>query len=123
MHYKTSDIYYGVISPDYAEAQKLYNKYHNIAEQTPVSTPTPAPAPAKPEAPAPVQKTKRYQVICKRGLNVRTGPGTKYTDVGNLNYGQIVTVYETSNGWAKIDKTKARWACIKQGSSIYMKVV
>lgn len=123
LHYKTSDIYYGVIAPDYVEAQKLYDKYHNIAEQTPVSTPTPAPAPSKPETPAPVQKTKRYQVICKKGLNVRTGPGKKYTDVGNLDYGQTVTVYETSNDWAKIDKTKARWACIKQGSSVYMKVI
>lgn len=110
--YKIGSSYiYGICSPDY---ESLEDK-ETVLKPEPVQKPTPAPVV--------VPTTKKYQVICKKGLNVRTGPGTKYTDVGNLNYGQTVTVYETSNGWAKIDKTKARWACIKRGSSIYMKVV
>lgn len=124
LHYKSSDIYYGIMSPDYAEAQKLYDKYHKVNEQTQKPEPTPVkPAPTPAPVIVPKPTTKSYQVVCKKGINVRTGPGQRYTDVGNLNYGQIVNVYETKNGWAKIDKNKSRWAAIKIGPTVYMKAV
>lgn len=110
--YKIGSSYiYGIISPDYESLGDM-----------PDTQQKPEPTPAKPETPAaPVQTTKKYQVICKRGLNVRTGPGTRYTDVGNLNYGQTVTVYETKDNWARIGS--GRWACIKMNGNVYMKAV
>lgn len=35
-------------------------------------------------------------------INVRQGPGTNYTAVRQLNTGDSVSVYETSNGWVRI---------------------
>ncbi|MCQ4638441.1 C39 family peptidase [Anaerovorax odorimutans] len=60
-------------------------------------------------------KKKAYKatVIAKAGLNVRTGPGTKYKRVKALKYKISVTVYETKGGWGKIHKTKNRWVCLK----------
>lgn len=93
--------------------------YSEQPQPAPTPTPTPAPTPA----PAPKPTAKRYQVVCKKGLNVRTGPGKKYTDVGDINYGSYVTVYEIKNNWGKIDPSKSRWACIKEGDTVYMKAV
>jgi|GEM_PF-1709573 len=36
-------------------------------------------------------------------LNVRSGPSTSYSKVGTLRSGQSVSIYSTSNGWAKIN--------------------
>lgn len=50
----------------------------------------------------PKPTTSTYKVIAKRGLNVRTGPGTGYYVTRVLGNGAKVTVYETKNGWARI---------------------
>lgn len=58
-------------------------------------------------------KKKAYKavVIAKAGLNVRTGPGTKYKKVKALKYKTSITVYETKGNWCRIHKTKNRWVC------------
>ena len=50
----------------------------------------------------PTQNTVTKTVNAKSGLNVRSGAGTGYRIIKALPYGTKVTVYETSNGWARI---------------------
>lgn len=59
--------------------------------------------PTEPEKPA-EQNTmnKIMYVTAKTGLNVRTGIGTSYSIIRTLPTGAQVTVYEMSNGWARI---------------------
>lgn len=45
---------------------------------------------------------KVMYVTANSGLNVRSGAGTSYSIVGGLSKGTKVTVYEMSNGWARI---------------------
>ena len=45
---------------------------------------------------------KVMTVTANGGLNVRSGAGTGYGIVGGLSKGAQVTVYEMSNGWARI---------------------
>ena len=60
-----------------------------------------------------VVKKKAYKatIIAKAGLNVRTGPGTKYRKVKALKYKSGITVYETKGNWCRIHKTKNWWVC------------
>ncbi|NPA26077.1 MAG: SH3 domain-containing protein, partial [Chloroflexi bacterium] len=57
-------------------------------------------------APAP-EPTGERRVVTAYRLRVRSGPGTQYAIVGILTRGEIVTVYETRNGWGRIGKD--RW--------------
>lgn len=41
-------------------------------------------------------------VVCTDSLNIRIGAGTEYESVGKLNYGDIVDVTGTVNGWYEI---------------------
>lgn len=51
---------------------------------------------------APQTQTKTMYVRVNTSLNVRSGAGTNHSIVGSLKNGQAVTVYEESNGWARI---------------------
>ena len=53
------------------------------------------------------------------GLNVRTGPSTRYSVIGKLNKGTKVEVISESNGWSKI-KYNNKTAFVSSG---YLKVV
>lgn len=75
-------------------------------EPAPEPTPAPAPTPEKPAA----SSGKKYKVIAKRGLNIRSGTGKEYRKLGALNYGDTVTVYEIKNGWGRIGD--GRWVCM-----------
>lgn len=44
-----------------------------------------------------------YYGVTADVLNVRSGPGTGYSVIGTLTYGQAVLVTSISNGWAKFD--------------------
>ena len=50
----------------------------------------------------PQVQTKTMYVRVNTSLNVRSGAGTNHSVVGSLRNGQAVTVYEESNGWARI---------------------
>lgn len=42
-----------------------------------------------------------YYGVTADVLNVRSGPGTNYSIVGQLYYGQAILVNSISNGWAR----------------------
>lgn len=50
-------------------------------------------------------------------LYKREGPGSQYKIVGNLVRNQVVTVFESKNGWFRIDQTKNVWV---SGAKQYM---
>ena len=50
------------------------------------------------------KKVKTGEVNVDTVLNIRSGPGTSYSDVGNLSDGAIITIYETKNGWYRISE-------------------
>lgn len=56
-------------------------------------------------------------------LNIRSGPGTNYPDVGDLHKGDLVDVLDVagSNAWVKIGSNPDRWACVQLGTR-YMTV-
>lgn len=47
-----------------------------------------------------------YKATVTTNLNIRSGPGTSYSVVGMYSKGTKVTVYSTSNGWAKTGTNK-----------------
>ncbi len=51
-----------------------------------------------PQKPKPIYSAK----VTAYALNVRKGPGLNYDPIGHRLAGDIVEVYETSNGWARI---------------------
>lgn len=58
------------------------------------------PSPAAPEG---------YKVRVTAGvLNIRSGPGTGYRDVGDVHNGDVFTITETSGGWGRL-KSGAGW--------------
>ncbi len=46
--------------------------------------------------------TTKYRVTASE-LKVRSGPGTKYAELGSIRRGTIIKVKSISNGWAKFD--------------------
>lgn len=50
-----------------------------------------------------ITKTETSKLVTADVLNVRSGPGTKYSVLGKLKRNQEVTVIENSNGWSKIN--------------------
>lgn len=57
-------------------------------------------------APAPTVARQKAKVISKF-LNVRTGPSTKYTKIGELALGDVVELFEKQNTWYRIGD--GRW--------------
>ena len=45
---------------------------------------------------------KSYSIVKKDGVNVRSGPGTKYRVVGVADYGTVFRVVKRDKGWVKI---------------------
>lgn len=43
-----------------------------------------------------------FYTVTTNDLNIRKGPGTSYSSVGKVNTGEILTVHDISNGWAKV---------------------
>ena len=75
-------------------------------------------APVTPLNPEHDTMNKIMYVTANGGLNIRNGAGTKYSIIGGLAKNTQVTVYEMSNGWARIGNGK--WVCatyLKEGST------
>lgn len=75
-------------------------------------------APVTPSNPEHDTMNKIMYVTANGGLNIRNGAGTKYSIIGGLAKNTQVTVYEMSNGWARIGNGK--WVCatyLKEGST------
>lgn len=55
---------------------------------------------------------KTYKVVLSNPnsyLRIRSGAGLDYDEIGRLNLGDKVTVYEQKNGWGKISPNKNEW--------------
>lgn len=78
-------------------------------QETATSTPA-ATAEQTSTAPAPAYTVQSASgtLYATTALNVRSGPGTGYSKVGSLAYGQAVTVSGEANGWYQIGD--GRWA-------------
>ena len=50
-----------------------------------------------------LEKTATRMKVIADSLNVRTGPGTNYSVLGNLKNDSVVEVQSITNGWAKIN--------------------
>ena len=49
-------------------------------------------------------------------LNVRTGPGTMYNQIGTVHNGEVFTIIDIENGWYKVSKNgKTGWISGNQG--------
>lgn len=54
--------------------------------------------------PVPLVTTGDQQrVTARTGLRLREGPGTQFEIIGSLNFGQIVSVLSTTDGFARVD--------------------
>lgn len=65
--------------------------------------------------------------VVTKVLNVREGPSTSYTDIGNLYYGDIVEVLDIGSAgygaWVKFDFNGSNaWACVEYFGSRFMEV-
>ena len=49
-------------------------------------------------------KAKGYGVVNLGALNVRSGPGTKYDDIGDVTLGARYAYYQKSGNWVRIEK-------------------
>lgn len=66
-------------------------------------------APVTPTNPENNTMNKTMYVNANSGLNIRSGAGTGYSIIGGLPNHSTVTVYEMSNGWARIGS--GQWVC------------
>lgn len=60
-------------------------------------------AAASTAAPSVSSSESAYKVNAQSGLNVRSGPGTNYSKLGALAYGETITVTGTSGQWSIVD--------------------
>ena len=117
-HYKNSDIYFGVMSPDWSKA-------HWIGEKEEIS---PAPLPAKPEAPAaPTNELKAGQLMIVSikhvgsELMLRAYPSGSAPIIQRMKKGWKVTYLGERNGsWLKVRCNKLiGWACQHEATKDY----
>ena len=75
----------------------------------------------KPEAPTMIAKGKVINVSSR--LNIRSGAGTGYSVVGNLKAGQNINIYESKNGWHKVDYSVNSSTKFGYVSAKYIKII
>ena len=63
---------------------------------------------------------RKYKVVEKAGMNVRSGPSTKYKRVNAVAYGKTFTATKKSGNWV-YSKYYGGWICIKAGTEVYLK--
>lgn len=76
----------------------------------PEPTPEPAPTPDPEPTPSPEPAAREYTVSVNTWLNVRSGAGTEYPAIWKLYDGDTVKIYETKDGWGRIDEYG--WVCM-----------
>ncbi len=84
---------------------------------------TPPPPPPPPPDPEPEPVGVKYRVTVNT-LNVRSGPGTKYPDVGDLHAGDEITATAFSapvEGW--VEFRPGEWCCVVYGGRWYVEKV
>jgi hypothetical protein len=105
-------------SLDYVYAHNRWDWLETAAAEV-----TPAPTPPPP--PNPLPQTWYMEVLADPYVNVREGPSTSYTDVGDLPLGTKVLVSDIAgvDAWARIEEGafQGKWVCVKK-STRYLKV-
>lgn len=72
--------------------------------------------------PPPVPGATQVRVLVPV-LNIRSGPGTQYQDVGNLHAGDILEVLDLGGSDVWVQFEPGHWAAFKVGNSKFMEVV
>lgn len=80
--------------------------------------PTPIPEPE----PLPVPLPLRATVISKPFINVRSGPGTGYADIGDLPTGEAINVTAVGGSDVWIEIAPGKWACARTGGRDLMRI-
>lgn len=80
--------------------------------------PTPIPEPE----PLPVPLPLRATVISKPFINVRSGPGTGYADIGDLPTGEAINVRTIGGSDVWIEIAPGKWACARTGGRDLMRI-
>lgn len=82
----------------------------------------PQPEPQPGPEPMPSKALLRGTVVGTPFINVRSGPGTKYADIGDLPAGTQVNILalDGQDVWAEIEPGK--WACVRTGLKELIKV-
>lgn len=79
--------------------------------------------PTPPPPPTPVEPGLHFRVTAPV-LNIRSGPGTQYADIGDLYEGQILTAQNIAAiGEAWVEFEPGKWAALKAGGKQYLEVV
>lgn len=94
-------------------AHTTYNGYCGFCTCSWLKKSTPDPKPQ----PTPV--SKKYTVVAKSGLNVRSGPGKGYGIKYALNYGDTITSRAEQDDWVQL--SSGGWACKQENGNIYLK--
>lgn len=96
--YTTDTKIFGFGYPDYSMKTE---------DEAPATPSAPAEKPKEEKPKTTTKKYKEYVVVCKSGLNVRTGMGTNYKTIKPAyNYGATVKVASITRSWAKLyDRT------------------
>lgn len=68
----------------------------------------------------PPESGLRYRVLPAK-LNVRSGPGTAYADIGDLFAGDVISVKNVGGTDSWIEFEPGKWACFQLSSRVYLK--
>ena len=71
-------------------------------------------------APAPITVTPGLKFKVLRPMNYRSGPGTGYTDDGDLITGEIVTASNVAGGNSWIEIAPGKWAAVEYNGVTYL---
>ena len=69
-----------------------------------------------------IKINKKYKVVPKCGMNVRSKPSVKGKRVNGIPYGKTFKATKRLGNWVYSSYYKG-WVCIKEGSDVYLKVV
>ena len=94
----------GYAAPKYDDSAKTSEKKETTTAKSTAST----------------KINRKYKVVEKAGMNVRSGPSTKYKRVNAVAYGKTFTATKKSGNWV-YSKYYGGWICIKAGTEVYLK--
>lgn len=101
--------YFGV---DHVKYSLTLTKYPNL-----IITTSPAPPAKQPESLGGTAASYPTGKVTGKKVTYRKGPGKKYGKLGTLKKGDVVTIYETSGNWYKINLSPEWWI-----SASYVKI-
>jgi len=116
--------------PEYGVQSKAIdlNRYNGDPEDFEAEFDVELPDPDDPDQPDPEPEPEPegeatlFQVLVET-LNIRTGPGTSFPDIGDLKRGDIVQALDVAGPDAWIMFEPGKWCCAAQGKKRYLEVV